>query len=146
MKNIFQMDLPEFLKYSIKYSFTILIMFIFTTNVFSQECDETTIARLIKSGISEKTIEEQCSKADNFSGTYSYYMTLPGGGIEKGIVKVRKNKEIYEIIWKRSDGPQYYGLGINTGNLLSVAYSYGAPSGQGERCVFISMYQLKKKL
>ena len=41
----------------------------------------------------EKAIEEQCSKADNFSGTYSYYMTLPGGGIEKGIVKVRKNKE-----------------------------------------------------
>ena len=74
-------------------------------------------------------------QTDNFSGTYSYYMTLPGGGIEKGIVKVRKNKEIYEIIWKRSDGPQYYGLGINTGNLLSVAYSYGAPSGQGERDV-----------
>ena len=115
-------------------------MFVFTTNVFSQECDETTIARLIKSGISEKTIEEQCSKADNFLGTYSYYMTLPRGGIEKGIVKVRKNKEIYEIIWKRSDGPQYYGLGINTGNLLSVAYSYGAPSGQGERGVCVYKY------
>ena len=66
MKNILQMDLPEFLKYSIKYSFIILIMFVFTTNVFSQECDETTIARMIKSGISEKAIEEQCSKADNF--------------------------------------------------------------------------------
>lgn len=40
------MDLPEFLKYSLKYTFTILIMFVFTTNVFSQECDEVTIARM----------------------------------------------------------------------------------------------------
>jgi len=28
--------------------------------VFSQECDETTRARMIKSGLSDKTIEEQC--------------------------------------------------------------------------------------
>ena len=101
---------------------------------------------MIKSGISEKAIEEQCSKADNFSRTYSYYMNLPGG-IEKGIVKVRNNKEIYEIIWTRSDGPQYYGLGINTGNLLSVAYSYGAPSGQGERvCAVYKYVPVEKKL
>ena len=30
--------------------------------MFSQECDETTRARMIKSGISDKTIEEQCGK------------------------------------------------------------------------------------
>ena len=58
------MDLPEILKYSLKYTFTILIMFVFTTNVFSQECDEKTIARMIKSGLSDKTIEEQCGKID----------------------------------------------------------------------------------
>ena len=45
-----------------KYTLTILILFVFTTNVFSQECDETTRARMIKSGISDKTIEEQCGK------------------------------------------------------------------------------------
>ncbi len=45
-----------------KYTLTILILFVFTTNVFSQECDETTKARMIKSGISDKTIEEQCGK------------------------------------------------------------------------------------
>jgi hypothetical protein len=45
-----------------KYSLTILILFVFTSNVFSQECDETTRARMIKSGISDKTIEEQCGK------------------------------------------------------------------------------------
>ena len=39
-----------------------IIFFVFTTNVFSQECDETTRARMIKSGISDKTIEEQCGK------------------------------------------------------------------------------------
>ena len=66
MKNILQMDLPSFSRYLMKYSLTILILFVFTTNVFSQECDETTRARMIKSGISEETIEEQCSKADNF--------------------------------------------------------------------------------
>ncbi len=45
-----------------KYLLTILILFIFTSNVFSQECDETTRARMIKSGLSDKTIEEQCGK------------------------------------------------------------------------------------
>ena len=45
-----------------KYTLTILILFVFTTNVFSQECDETTRARMIKSGISDKAIEEQCGK------------------------------------------------------------------------------------
>ena len=45
-----------------KYTLTILILFVFTTNVFSQECDDTARARMIKSGISDKTIEEQCGK------------------------------------------------------------------------------------
>ena len=48
-----------------KYTLTILILFVFTTNVFSQECDERTRARMIKSGISDKIIEEQCGKIDN---------------------------------------------------------------------------------
>ena len=47
-----------------KYTLTILILFVFTTNLFSQECDEKTIARMIKSGLSDKTIEEQCGKID----------------------------------------------------------------------------------
>ena len=58
------MDLPLVCKSSIKYTFTILIIFVFTTNGFSQECDEKTIARMIKSGLSDKTIEEQCGKID----------------------------------------------------------------------------------
>ena len=45
-----------------KYTLTILILFVFTINVFSQECDENTRARMIKSGISDKTIKEQCGK------------------------------------------------------------------------------------
>ena len=45
-----------------KRLFLILIIFLFTSNLYSQECDETTIARMIKSGISDKTIEDQCGK------------------------------------------------------------------------------------
>ena len=56
------MDLPSFSRYLMKYSLTFLILFVFTSNVFSQECDETTRARMIKSGLSDKTIEEQCGK------------------------------------------------------------------------------------
>ena len=56
------MDLPSFSRYLMKYTLTILILFVFTSNVFSQECDETTRARMIKSGLSDKTIEEQCGK------------------------------------------------------------------------------------
>ena len=56
------MDLPSFSRSLMKYTLTILILFVFTSNVFSQECDETTRARMIKSGISDKTIEEQCGK------------------------------------------------------------------------------------
>ena len=56
------MDLPSFSRSLMKYTLTILILFVFTSNVFSQECDETTRARMIKSGLSDKTIEEQCGK------------------------------------------------------------------------------------
>ena len=46
-----------------KYTLTIMIIFsVFTTKVFSQECDDTARARMIKAGISDKTIEEQCGK------------------------------------------------------------------------------------
>ena len=62
MTNILRMDLPSFSRYLMKYLLTILILFVFTSNVFSQECDETTRARMIKSGLSDKTIEEQCGK------------------------------------------------------------------------------------
>ena len=62
MKNIQQIYFQSFSRYLMKYTLTILILFVFTTNVFSQECDETTRARMIKSGLSDKTIEEQCGK------------------------------------------------------------------------------------
>ena len=46
-----------------KHILIILSLFLFTSPLFGQsECDETTIARMIKSGISDKTIEEQCGK------------------------------------------------------------------------------------
>lgn len=46
-----------------KYALILMIIFfVFTTNVFSQECDEMTRARMIKSGILDKTIEVQCGK------------------------------------------------------------------------------------
>ena len=64
MKIIRLIDLDVVLKSFIKYTFSILIIFVFTTNGFSQECDEKTIARMIKSGLSDKTIEEQCGKID----------------------------------------------------------------------------------
>ena len=46
-----------------KHLLIILSLLLFTSPLFGQsECDETTIARMIKSGISDKTIEEQCGK------------------------------------------------------------------------------------
>ena len=46
-----------------KHIIIILSLFLFTSPLFGQsECDETTRARMIKSGISDKTIEEQCGK------------------------------------------------------------------------------------
>jgi hypothetical protein len=47
---------------TINYILTFFIYFIFATIVYSQECDESTRARMIKSGISDKAIEEQCGK------------------------------------------------------------------------------------
>ena len=46
-----------------KHIIIILSLFLFTSPLFGQsECDEATRARMIKSGISDKTIEEQCGK------------------------------------------------------------------------------------
>ena len=47
MRNILLMDLSSFSRYLMNYTFTIFIIFIFTTNAFSQDCDETTRARMI---------------------------------------------------------------------------------------------------
>ena len=59
MKYLLQIYLYKILKYVFSL---ILILVFFKSNLFSQECDETTRARMIKSGISDKTIEEQCGK------------------------------------------------------------------------------------
>ena len=59
MKYLLQIYLYKILKYV--FSLILIIVF-FKSNLFSQECDETTRARMIKSGISDKTIEEQCGK------------------------------------------------------------------------------------
>ena len=59
MKNLLQIYLYKILKYV--FSLILIIVF-FKSNLFSQECDETTRARMIKSGLSDKTIEEQCGK------------------------------------------------------------------------------------
>ena len=59
MKNLLQIYLYKILKYV--FSLILIIVF-FKSNLFSQECDETTRARMIKSGISDKTIAEQCGK------------------------------------------------------------------------------------
>ena len=56
------MYLPLNSRSLMKYTLTILILFVFTSNVFSQECNEKTRSRMIKSGISDETIEEQCGK------------------------------------------------------------------------------------
>ena len=46
-----------------KHLLPILYLLLLSLPLFGQsECDETTRARLIKSGISDKTIEEQCGK------------------------------------------------------------------------------------
>ena len=46
-----------------KHIIIFLSLFLFTSPLFGQsECDETTIARMIKSRISDKTIEDQCGK------------------------------------------------------------------------------------
>ena len=62
MNNKLQMYLLLNSRYFMKYTLTILTLFFFTSNVFSQECDETTRGRMIKSGLSDKTIAEQCGK------------------------------------------------------------------------------------
>ena len=59
MKNLLQIYLYKILKYVFSL---ILILVFFKSNLFSQECDETTRARMIKSGISDKTIEGVCGK------------------------------------------------------------------------------------
>ena len=59
MKYLLQIYFYKILKYVFSL---ILILVFFKSNLFSQECDETTRARMIKSGISDKTIEEQCGK------------------------------------------------------------------------------------
>ena len=49
-----------------KHLLIILSIFVFTSNLYSQECDETTIEEMIKSGISDITIEEQCGKSGKY--------------------------------------------------------------------------------
>ena len=44
-----------------KYILIIISILGFSANVFSETCDEKAKARMIKAGISDKVIEEQCN-------------------------------------------------------------------------------------
>src|SRR5689334_22822214 len=68
-------------------------------------------------------------------GRYNYASQLQGGGTETGTTEIRKQGETYQISWLRADKVAYTGVGIRTGNILSICYSY---PGAGERglCVY----------
>ena len=50
-----------------KFILTCILIFGFSVNVFSKTCDEKAKARMIKAGISDKVIEEQCNINHYFS-------------------------------------------------------------------------------
>ena len=81
----------------------------------------------------------------DFVGEYTYRLTLPGGAIETGEVVVKRKKSIYYIKWTRDDGPIYFGIGIKTGNLMSVCYSYSI-SDSGERGVTVYTLSSEQKI
>ncbi len=65
-----------------------------------------------------------------FSGTYSITGTNPGAGPYKGTLTITPRGEVFDVKW--SIGTlQYAGIGIVSGDTLSVAYSGGDHTWMG---------------
>ena len=78
----------------VKHILIILSLFLFTSPLFGQsECDETTRARMIKSGISDKTIEEQCGKIGSKKKEISEFLREKEEELKRKEEELRKKKD-----------------------------------------------------
>ncbi len=81
-----------------KHILIILSLFLFTSPLFGQsECDETTRARMIKSGISDKTIEEQCGNIGSKEKEISEFLREKEEELKREKEEELKRKEDEEI-------------------------------------------------
>jgi hypothetical protein len=68
------------------------------------------------------------SPDSNLVGTYQCEGTNPDGGAYSGIVEIVKHKDTYLVRWTMPNDSQVVGVGILTGNHLSVSYYGGTPA------------------
>jgi hypothetical protein len=62
--------------------------------------------------------------AAGFSGVYAINGNNPGVGAYKGTLTISPRGEIYDVLWTIGNA-KYAGVGVVTGDTLSVAYSDG---------------------
>lgn len=65
---------------------------------------------------------------DRFSGTFAVSGTA-GERAYRGELTIEKNGQAYKVIWKLDSGETYAGVGIATGDTLSVGWNIGETAG-----------------
>ena len=120
MKYLLQIYLYKISKYVF---YLVLILFVFTSNVFSQECTETTRARMIKSGLSDKTIEEQCGKIGETEKVSENVAT-------EDIVEKKEDSEENSEENSNKNGRWRIGGGTGSGSFMYTNSSYPSLDGK----------------
>lgn len=64
-------------------------------------------------------------------GEYRYGSDTLGGGTESGRVRISRLGEAYDILMMPTGRPEYYGIGILTGDHLAICYSLAVERGVG---------------
>jgi hypothetical protein len=63
------------------------------------------------------------NEQDCIEGTYDCAWIEHSGNIEKGVLVIKKAGSIYDFFWQVTDNSVIYkGIGIKTGNIISVTY------------------------
>jgi hypothetical protein len=73
----------------------------------------------------------------DIAGNYDVVGTNPGGSPYKGTLEVIKRGDVYQFRWKA--GPQYDGIGVPNGNVVSVAFTGGS---DGKGCGVVNYEQV----
>lgn len=61
-------------------------------------------------------------------GTYACQGTRPDGAEYRGVVRIVHHNGTYQLLWTVGQDEQYLGVGMVTGNVLSVSY-FGGTTG-----------------
>lgn len=99
------------------------------------------ISLIILGGMAMVAFAGEPPKERDITGTYAGSGTDIGGQQYKVTVEIEKEKDAYQVKWISPNGQGWFGVGIRTGDTLSVSWAGRTDKGV---MVGVMVYRIKK--